>query len=1127
MIEIKKNSFLYNINNPKLDSIKESLNSGVRNLTVSGLKGTSKFFLANQISKSLSRPYLYIFDSLTDLGSKPKGLSFFHSRELNIFKRKTLEIKSLISTQAENDKHQRLGTLIAALKNQSLCAEAGAMFEPVIPKKILKNSAIHLKVNDKTERDEFVYRLIGAGYVKSEFVVAPCQSSTRGSIVDLYSPGHTHPIRVEYAGDKIRSLRYFSVDSQKSLEKIQSVTVYPASEFILDSNFERVKNKIIDVSNERGIPATLKNNFLNLVQNKIYTNELEHFLPYLYDENECLLSFLSEKYLLFLDIENDFENEYESVSNMTDKHRLNAQKFYKFLPESEQSYISPDELHKRIDGFQIVKINDLLAKSENHIKLNSHISKLQTKEHKTPVQNLADSLNKLIKKDFDILLVSYNDNEQEKLKELLSDYKIENVRYSVGNIETGFILDDLRIAVFSENDFSEKDKLANYELPVNSSSAFISNFSELKTGDFIVHKKFGIGLYNGLKKLKVGNSESDFLECEYRDGDKIFVPVENLKLVQRYIGDNKRPRVDKLGSENWKKTVKKVKKVVENIARELLELYAKRRAIKGFSFSKRDQIFKEFEMDFNFEETPDQSKSIEEVMSDMELPKPMDRLICGDVGFGKTEIALRAAFKAAMDGKQVAFLVPTTLLANQHFETFKDRLKNYPINTEMISRFRTAGESKKIFQKLNDGLIDIIIGTHKLLGKNVHFKNLGLVIIDEEHKFGVRHKEQLRLLSYGVDVLSLSATPIPRSLQLSLANIRDISLVNTPPEGRLPVDVYINNYSNEIIREAVINELNRDGLVFFINNRIENIFEMAEKLKTLIPEASIGVTHGRMREKTLENCISRFIDEKVNLLVTTAIVESGLDIPKANTIIVNDAHKFGLADLYQLKGRVGRGKLKAYSYFLVPSVSKLSTDARKRLTKLSELQDLGSGFKLALSDLEIRGAGNLFGEEQSGTISEVGLELYLEMLQKAVNTFSKGVEIDDYEPEIKTYDSAFIPESYIGDNSERLYYYKKLSSFSKLKELKEIKEEITDRFGKFPVELKNLTKILELKFKIKKLRISKLEIKKDHSMFIFRNDSDLYDKFKPTGKLKIFYDEVNKYGEIDKKLGQLDREFYH
>lgn len=1127
MIDITGKKLFERIKDSDIEKVCRSLEEGENSISLSGLRGSSKYYLTNLISHSLKRPYLYIFSSQSDHGQIIKSLNFYNRDETVFFDKKSAFKKSLIGTAGEHHRYLRLDTLVSLLDSVSVCAAAATLFEIVIPTQLLSKSKIQLSVNDRPGRDEFIDRLSGLGYIPGEFVVAPCQSSVRGSIVDLFSPGHTHPIRIEFEGDRVRSLRYFLLESQKSLEKIDNATIYAASEYLAGHKTENLKEEISGIANERGIPATKKNNFLNMIDEKLYSDELEHIVPLAYDQQQTVLNYLGDDYLLFLDLANDLETEFESASRMFEKNRENTLKSYKFLPEFDQGHISVEELDKRIKKYQTVNFNDLVTGTKNHFKINTENSILGSSETKTPVKNLADKINNLLKKDYEIFIVSYNENERDKLRELLSNYEIDNINYLVGQIDSGFISADIKLAVFSEHDFSEKDSSVHYEYTSNSASAFLSNFSELKTGDYIVHKKFGIGIYNGLKKLKIGKNEGDFIECEYRDNDKVFVPVENLKLVQRYIGDNKKPRVDKLGSETWKKTVRKVKKAVESIARELLDLYAKRKAIKGFSFSGRDQVFNEFEMDFPFEETPDQAKSIEEVISDMELPKPMDRLICGDVGFGKTEIALRAAFKAAMDGRQVAFLVPTTLLANQHYDTFKSRLRNYPVNTEMLSRFRTAGESKKIVQQLEDGFIDIIIGTHKLLGEKVRFKNLGLLIIDEEHKFGVRHKERLRLISEGVDVLSLSATPIPRSLQLSLASIRDISLVNTPPEGRMPVDVYINNYGSDIIRDAVMNELERDGLVFFINNRIENIFEIAEYLKTLVPEASIGVTHGRMREKALEDCISRFIDEKINLLVTTAIVESGLDIPKANTIIVNDAHKFGLADLYQLKGRVGRGRLKAYAYFLVPSVNKLTHDATKRLTKLSELQELGSGFKLAMSDLEIRGAGNLFGEEQSGTISDVGLELYLEMLQKAVNKVVMSDDLEDFEPEIKNYESAFIPEHYITDNSERLYYYKKLSSFSRLKELKEIKNEITDRFGKMPGELKNLTKILEFKFKMKKLRISKIEIKKEHSLFVFKNDSALYEKFKPSGKLKIYYDEDKSLTEIDKKLSQLNSDFYH
>ncbi len=1118
---LHKKVFLNKLINSRLDDITTSLNNGLRSLTISGLEGTYKYLIASLISRSLNRPYLYVFGSKADGEAVSENLKFFIRKEIPVFRRKVLSKGSPVDKGADNNRHQRLSTLISIIDKRPLCTEAASLSELVIPSKVLRESFTEINVKDKVERDKFIVQLNKYGYRKSDFVTSPCEMSVRGSIVDLYSSGHEFPIRIEYEGDVVRSLRYFSSSSQKSLNKLRSATIRPVSEFVPYGSSESLHNKIVEAANRRGVSAQLKNTLLDLIKNGVYTDELEHLVPYVYSERENILNFLDESYLLFLDLDNGLETELEKVRKTADKDGIRSQRFHELLPDPEERYFTPDEIRKKLTRFQIIRINDLISRSEDHFKFRSHSSKLKPSDVRSPVQELAEQLRKLIKRQFEVFIVSYNENEQSKLKELLSDYNVEKINYLTGNIGTGFISDDLKLAVFCENDLSEKYKVPDHKAEENVSSVFISNFSKLKTGDFIVHKNFGIGIYNGLKKLDVNDKKSDFLECEYKDGNKLFVPVENLKLIQRYVGGKTAPAVDGLGGSSWKRKISKVKKAVDKIAMELLELYAKRKSIKGFKFSKRDHAFKEFEIDFDFEETADQSKAIEDVMYDMERPRPMDRLICGDTGFGKTEIAMRASFKAAMDGKQTAFLVPTTLLAGQHYDNFIKRFKNHPINIEVISRFKTAAESNKIFRRLSDGLIDIIIGTHKLLGKRTKFKNLGLVITDEEHKFGVRHKEKLRLISNGVDVLSLSATPIPRSLQLSLTSIRDISLVNTPPEGRMPVSVYIDNYNEKVIREAVMKELSRNGLVLFINNRIRNISEIAETLKTLVPEASIGITHGQMNEKVLENRISMFRDGKINLLVTTAIVESGLDIPRANTIIINDAHKFGLADLYQLKGRVGRGKIKAHAYFLVPSINALTTDARKRLTKLSELQNLGTGFKLALYDMEIRGAGSLFGEEQSGTISEVGLELYLEMLQETIRNLNKCREAEDYDPEIQSYESAFIPEDYIENSSERLYYYKRFSSYNKLKELNEIKEEINDKFGKVPRELTTLIKMLELKFRIKKVRISRLEIQKNHALFVLKDDSVLYKKFKLPEKIKIYYEEHDKYEEIHKKLREL------
>ncbi len=526
-------------------------------------------------------------------------------------------------------------------------------------------------------------------------------------------------------------------------------------------------------------------------------------------------------------------------------------------------------------------------------------------------------------------------------------------------------------------------------------------------------------------------------------------------------------------------------------------------------------------MEFGYEETPDQEAAIEDVMQDMESSKPMDRLICGDVGFGKTEVALRAAFKASMDGKQVAFLVPTTLLADQHLKTAKNRLKGHPINIGGLSRFITGKEEKDTIHKLEDGKIDIIIGTHKLLNEKIKFKDLGLLIIDEEHRFGVSQKEKLKKLKHGVDVLSLSATPIPRTLQLSLTKIRDISLITTPPEGRQSIDTYVYKSSGNIIAEAVSNEIKRGGAVFFVHNRIKDIYRIADQVQELAPNAKIEVTHGRMREKPLEESIRKFVHGDIDVLVTTAIVESGLDIPRANTIVIDEAHTFGLADLYQLRGRVGRSQQKAFAYFLIPSSKPLTDEAKRRLKVISEFKELGSGFKLALSDLEIRGAGHLFGNEQSGHIADVGLEMYLDMLDGAVKRLQGEIQQEEKEPEITLNTSAMIPENYISSDAERLLIYKRLSALNNKNEIKDLKIELTDRFGEIPEPALNLIKLMDLKLAMKGLNIEKAEIRGKRTVIIFSESSKFYSSFPPRGKMEVFHENEDSIEETRNILKDL------
>lgn len=584
MISVTQKSLADKLTDSRLNGIISSLSSGSGSLTVSGLNGTCRYVLASLISSALNRPFLYVFGSQAGWESVSEDLKFFTGQEIKTLSGKLLFKRSLIDNRLDADRHRRLSALISAVNGHPLCAEAASLFELVIPGKVLRSSSAHINVKDRSERSELIARLGILGYRKSDFVTSPCEMSVRGSIVDLYSSGHDLPLRIEYEGNEIRSIRYFSPSSQKSLKKLQSAAVHPVSELLLPGGGD-LKNKVAEVANEKGASATLKNAFLNLIESGVYTEELEQLVPYAYKERENVLSLMDENYLVFLDLQSSLEDGFERACKTADKHGTKYHKFHEILPGFEEYQLAPEEVNKRLSRFQIIRINDLITRSQVHFTCKSRSSRLRPSGDRTPVQNLADSIRKLTEKQFEVFVVSYNENEQSKLRELLSDYKVEKTNYLTGSLGTGFISDDLKLAVFCENDFSEKSKAADYKMEKSTTSAFISSFSELKSGDFIVHKNFGIGRYNGLRKLEVGDKKSDFLECEYRDGNKLFVPVENLKLIQRYIGSRKVPLTDKLSGGGWKRKLSKVKKAVDKTARELLELYAKRKSIRGFGWA--------------------------------------------------------------------------------------------------------------------------------------------------------------------------------------------------------------------------------------------------------------------------------------------------------------------------------------------------------------------------------------------------------------------------------------------------------------------------------------------------------------------------------------------------------------
>lgn len=1105
----------------------EKIKSGEKALKLSGLEGSSRFYIISELAKSLERPILYLVSSKEIGESASEDIAFYWGEKPPLLHGKKLSLNGVLFSSVSKEIAERISWLHLAKEKRILLAEAPAIIEKRIPKDVFYNSIIQIQKGSEIPRDSFISNLIYMGYIRVDFVENIGEMSLRGAIVDLFSPGFENPIRLEFIGDEIGSIRYFSVDDQKSIEKLDSAAVLPASELILTP--ESIKQPLSYIrkrAEEQEIPASIKLSLIEEIKKGTRFPEIEWLLSSFYPNLNTVFDYIPADALIVFD---DFEEVSKSIENYLDsisETKSSLKKYIKITPDVSELYLSENQLRNEISRFQRILIEpiEILEEGIERIRFNTDKISIKREGFDSPFEPLFEYIRDWRASGLSVHIVLKTQVECKKIEKILYERGVEEIQIHVGGLSSGFVFPEGKIVVLTEKEiFGERKRGKSPTKIRDIPSAFITSFSELKPGDYIVHVDFGIGIFRGLRRLKLERVEADFLECEYEGGDKVYVPIDKFNLVQRYLGGEKPPRIDRLGHQNWKRVVRRVKKAVENIAKELVELYARRKTEKGFQFSKRDNLFREFELAFPYEETSDQEAAIEDVMSDMESPRVMDRLICGDVGFGKTEVAIRAAFKAVMDGKQVAVLVPTTLLAYQHYITFTERLKGYPVIIDMLSRFRTQKEEKEILKKLEDGAIDIIIGTHKLLGNRVKFKNLGLTIIDEEQRFGAAHKERLRNLKMAVDVLTLSATPIPRTLQLSLTGIRDISLINTPPEGRQSVETYVSQFNRDLIREAILRELRRGGAVFFIHNRIEDILSVSEEIRKLVPEARIDITHGRMEERRLEKSISKFIHGETDVLVTTAIVESGLDIPRANTIIVDDAHTFGLADLYQLRGRVGRSEKKAYAYFLIPSMSVLMPNAKRRLKAIAELSDLGSGFKLALSDLEIRGAGNLFGTEQSGHIADVGLELYLDMLDKAIKRLKNEETQIEYEPEIRLNLPAFLPDDYIWEGTERLLFYKKISSISSEKELNEIKGELTDRFGDIPEPALNLFEAVEIKLLMKEVLAQRIEIKDEETVIILLQKSPIYHRFRPSGRLRIFHKPAEAIGEIKRQLRQLNR----
>lgn len=1067
-------------------------------LHLGGLLSASPAFAISLIKKSFSdNPCVLVCPTQEDAEKFHSNLTFFFS----FYNLPPPYFFSLRQSALEHYKiedaalsHERLGALFQMhfSKNSVLVTSFPALAQKIIPKKTFVDHCGYIENKTTYNQDTFVQQLIFSGYISESTTQTPGSFSRRGSLVDVFSPHLKTPVRIEFFGDDVESIRSFDPQTQKSIQELHSFYFTPASEIILnDKNLELTKERIKEVCDARNIPPAKRLALTELLDQNIVLQSHHKLLPLFFQTNETLFFHTPENTLFFEIDPIKMNQEVKRFASVLETQNIETQDI---VLESAAFFENPKKILEQLRLQKKGELSDTpFSQNASAINLTVHDhSELRTQLHfsrkkENPLEPLFQKITHLESLGTTMVFVSPAQKEVSRIEQLLNHHgkktnivtdatslSSEGIHLIEGTLDQGF--DDVHqnISFFSDAELFGKKKKTFKE---TSSVSPLQNLQELNIGDPIVHTDFGVGIFQGLKHLSLNQVEGDFILLEYAQGDKLFLPVYRLNKIHKFIGNGGAPTVDRLGNQaTWEKTKQKAQKAVEEMAQELIKLYAKRKVATQKPFSKIGDAYLAFEADFPFEETRDQLKTLDDVSADLESDIPMDRLVCGDVGFGKTEIALRAAFRTVHEGKQVAVLVPTTILCQQHHETFRKRFENFAVKIDFLSRFKSTQEQKRIVDAFNKGELDIVVGTHRLLSQDVSPKNLGLLILDEEHRFGVKHKELIKQYKNQVHVLTLTATPIPRTLQLSMTGIRDLSVINTPPLDRKAVQTYLCERDDQLIQNAIRKELARKGQVYFLHNRVDTMDAMLLTLKTLVPEARILPAHGQMSETELEKRMLAFIHKEVDVLLSTTIIESGLDIPSANTMIINRADTFGLAQLYQLRGRVGRSDRSAYCYLLIPGEDMITRDALKRLKVLQKFSELGSGLNIALEDLEIRGAGNLLGASQSGFISNVGFELYTQLLEREIRR-QKGEQIQtEIDPEIQTHLSAFLPESYCPSPSERVVLYRRLSNAQTSTELAELKNELIDRFGALPIQAQNLIEVIGLKIIAKKARVKSLKI---------------------------------------------------
>ena len=956
------------------------------------------------------------------------------------------------------------------------------VMQNMISKESLYENIVKIKLGKEIDLEELKNKLYLLGYKRVDLVENYGEFSIRGNIIDI-STSDAEGTRVELWGDEVDSIRKFKLASQRSTEMLKKVEIFPAREKILETSLEKTCEKIRKTKSREETNQELQRD-IEEIENGNYITKIDKYFNEFYDNQQNIIEYASDYQIVF--------DEPEKIKQRIKSIQEDNNNLMKELIEKEKTI--PDAI-SNINSFKLKKYNVINLKESDAKENCFNLREITCTDNN--LKNIELEVKNATKDNKKVIILAGTKENRDKLAKMIDNaIKVKDIEdvapknkeivISTGSISSGFEDKDTGLIVISSEEFvnTKRTKRRKGNTTFNSAEKIV--FADLKVGDLVVHRNYGIGIFTGVKTITADNITKDYIGIKYRNDDSLFVPTNNLDNVRKYIGGEGGVKLNKLGTKEWKETKARVKGNLRTVAKELIELYAKREKFKGFAFSKDTPWQKEFEDKFPYQETDDQIRCIEEVKKDMEYDRPMDRLLCGDVGYGKTEVAIRAAFKAVMDGKQVAYLAPTTILADQQYEEFKERMESYPINIELLNRFRTQKQQKEIVRELSEGKVDVVIGTHRLLSKDVAFNNLGLLIIDEEHRFGVKAKEKIKEYKTNVDVLTMTATPIPRTLQMSIVGIRDMSVIYEPPQNRKPIQTYVLEYDREIIREAITKELERGGQVFYIFNNVSQIANKAIQLEDMIPEAKVGFAHGKMSGEHIEEIMKSFIDKEINVLVCTTILESGIDIPNANTIIVENADRFGLAQLYQIRGRVGRSNRQAYAYITYRKDRIISEDANQRLKAIKEFTEFGSGFKIATRDLQIRGAGSLFGEVQSGHLEQVGYDMYNRLLNEVIKEI-RGEETDEEEKDV-TIDiniSSFIPDGYIEDNAQKIEIYQDIANARSDEDIQNVIDEIIDRFGNIPKEVENLIEIARIKTLAIEAKVYKIQEKQMGVLFMF------------------------------------------